>query len=405
MPTTCGPGHRRSKQEMADARTAILRGTREAARLHRQFDMRVRIEAEGGRIDVFDAIVHMGIPLLFKPMDGLLGVYLSEPIPGILVTTQRPLSVQRFTGAHELGHARLGHRPSLDDDTILRRSLFSARPDYEQQELEADAFAAEFLLPKWLFAAHFRRQGWTPRSMENPRNVYQLALRVGASYEATCWTLLRHGIIRRQTLRPLLDVQPREIKKDLLRGYVPPNWWVDVWLLTERDEGALLQGSRSDLFVLQLSEHSGSGYLWTFEELDQTGFAIVRDEREGPGESTVGAHVTRRITARSRTRQSGHLVLAERRPWLPREKALMAFNVDYDLTGPEEEGLSQAERRLRARQPDAPSRSCATCGLCSVRSATRVCARLVSPLPPAMRMPRCARAGSRSAASMRTTTQ
>jgi hypothetical protein len=168
----------------------------------------------------------------------------------------------------------------------------------------------------------------------------------GASYEATCWTLLRHGIVKRPSLQALLDAQPREIKKELLRGYAPPSWWADVWLLTERDEGALLHGSRSDLFVLQLSEHSGSGYLWSFEELDETGFAIVRDEREGPGGSTVGAHVTRWITARSRTRQSGHLVLAERRPWLPRDEALMAFNVDYDLTGPEEEGLSQAERRL-----------------------------------------------------------
>lgn len=329
---------------MIDKRGSILRGTREADRLHREFDMRARVEAEGGRIDVFGTIVRSRVALLFKPLDHLLGIFLHDP-PGILVTTRRPLSVQRFTGAHELGHFRLGHQPSLDDETILRRSPFAAYANYAQQELEADVFAAEFLLPKWLFATHFRRQGWTAQAMQEPRNVYQLALRVGASYEATCRALLRHRVITQDLLEALLNVQPREIKKTLLRGYEPPDWWCDVWLLTEHDEGTVIEGSRSDLFVLQLGEHSGSGFLWSFEQLDQTGFAIVRDERERSVRDTVGGHVTRWITARSSGRQRGKLALTERRPWLPSSEPLAAFAVQYDLTGPEEEGWSQAERR------------------------------------------------------------
>jgi hypothetical protein len=39
---------------MTDVRAAILRGTHEAARLHHKFDMRARIEAGAGRIDVFE---------------------------------------------------------------------------------------------------------------------------------------------------------------------------------------------------------------------------------------------------------------------------------------------------------------------------------------------------------------
>ena len=111
---------------MADMRGAILKGKREAVRLHRQFGMRERIEQDGGRIDVFDTIVKCGVPLVFKPLDGLLGVFIDVPMPGVMVTTKRGLSVQRFTGAHELGHCRLGHRPSLDDESILRRSPFNA---------------------------------------------------------------------------------------------------------------------------------------------------------------------------------------------------------------------------------------------------------------------------------------
>ena len=61
------------------------------------------------------------LPLLLRPLKGLLGAYLPHPIPGVLVTTERPLSIQRFTAAHEVGHFRLEHLPSLDDESILRR--------------------------------------------------------------------------------------------------------------------------------------------------------------------------------------------------------------------------------------------------------------------------------------------
>ena len=332
---------------MVDVRAAILRGKREAVRLHRAFGMRERVEAEGGRIDVFDTIVRSGVPLLFKPLDGLLGVFINEPMPGVMVTTKRSLSVQRFTGAHELGHCTLGHRPSLDDESILRRSPFNSAPDYEQQELEADAFATEFMLPPWLFAAHFQQHGWTPAMMTDPMTVYQLSLRIGASYEATCRSLMRPGVavIRRNTVDALLRIQPRAIKKALLGNYQPPDWRRDVWLLTEKDEGAVIEGSRTDLFVLKLTEHSGSGYVWTFDELNEAGFAVVRDEREGPAGETVGGHVTRSITARSEGPQQGRLALAERRPWLAEGAPFASFCVHYDLSGPEGEGISQAERR------------------------------------------------------------
>jgi predicted secreted protein len=309
-----------------------------------------RIFTEGEIIGVFGTIIGSVVPLLFEPLGVLLGVFIDNPMPGIMVTTKRGLAVQRFTGAHELGHSTLGHRPSLDDESILRRSPFGAAPDYEQQELEADAFATEFMLPPWLFAAHFRRQGWTDAMMTDPMTVYQLSLRVGASYEATCRSLMRPGVgvIGRSTLDSLLQVQPRTVKSALLGYYEPPDWWRDVWLLTEKDEGAVIEGSRSDLFVLKLTEHSGSGYVWTFDEINEAGFAVIRDEREGPAGETIGGPVTRSITARSQGPQEGRLALAERRPWTPDGEPLTAFCVHYDLNGPEGEGLSQAERRKLA---------------------------------------------------------
>lgn len=330
---------------MADVRRAILRGTAEAARLHNTLHVRKRISAEGGRVDVFGILVSLGVPLIFKPLDGLLGVFMPHPSPGVLITTKRPLSVQRFTGAHELGHFRLEHRPSLDDETILRRMPFQEGADYETQELEADAFAAEFLTPRWLFAEHFRRQGWTADDMGDPRIVYQLSLRIGASYQATCWALQRHRVIGRALRERLLSMRPKVIKREFLNGYEPSDWWGDIWAITECDQGAVIEGSRNDLFLVRLKEQSGAGYLWSFEELEQSGFVVVRDEREAPQGETVGGPITRCITARSESRKSGTLTFRQRRPWLREGQPLSELTLAFDLYGPEEEGWSQAERR------------------------------------------------------------
>ena len=332
---------------MADYRAAILRGKQEAARLHRQLDIRTNVEQTGGRIDVFGTYLQCGVPLLFKPLDGLLGVFMDIPMPGVLITTRRPLSVQRFTGAHELGHFRLGHRPSLDDESMLRRSPFEIQSNYSQQELEADAFATEFMLPRWLFTMHINRQKWTPAMIQNPLIVYQLSLRVGASYEATCRSLARPGVqmIGRDTLRALLKVKPKEIKKRLLAGYTPKDWWGDVWLLTQDDEGCTIEGSRSDLFIIRMTEHSSAGYTWDFDEINKTGFAVVRDERVVVDGEEIGTFNTRQVVTQSSDRQSGDIVLSERRPWLADDQPLAVFRIHYGLSGPEEEGWSQAERR------------------------------------------------------------
>lgn len=107
--------------------------------------------------------------------------------PGIILTTRRPLGQQRFTAAHELGHHILKHDPHADDDSILRRSPDMAR-DYTHlspAEQEADAFASYFLVPNWLISTLMERQGWTPQHFQDASVVYQMALRMGASYRAT----------------------------------------------------------------------------------------------------------------------------------------------------------------------------------------------------------------------------
>ena len=154
---------------MVDSRTAILTGAKAAHTLHRDLGINEQIERSGGgRVDVFGAIAKLGATLMFQPLDKLLGAYLPGDEAGVLITTKRPLPVQRFTGAHELGHLYMRHEPSLDDENILRRAPFSTSGRLTRQEREADAFASMFLTPAWLLALNFEKQGWTARDLVDP---------------------------------------------------------------------------------------------------------------------------------------------------------------------------------------------------------------------------------------------
>ncbi len=326
-----------------DYASAVRAGTMAAARLHQTLNLRATVEAGGGSVDVFGAIQAIDLPLLLRPLQGLLGAYLSQPTPGVLVTTQRPMAIQRFTAAHELGHFTMKHQPSLDDESILRRMPMPSEPAGDFQEVEADAFAVDFMMPRWLIQWHAARQGWTVDDFRRPNRIYQLALRLGASYEATCWTLVRQRLVTATLARELQRTQPRELKVALLEDYRPQDYRGDVWLLTERDAGTRIDGSRNDLFVLRLKENSGAGYLWDMEQLRASGFAIVRDSREAIDGDSVGGPVIRRVTAAPEDGGRGLLQLDERRPW--ERDPLSRLSLDFDFTGPEEEGLSRAERR------------------------------------------------------------
>jgi Zn-dependent peptidase ImmA (M78 family) len=326
--------------------SAVRSGSMAAARLHLQLGTKEKMATHGGSIDVFDASFAIGLPLLLRPLKGLLGAYLPHPIPGVLVTTERPLSIQRFTAAHEVGHFRLEHLPSLDDESILRRMAMPNAAGMEgpnMQEVEADAFAIAFLMPRWLIAWHCHRQGWLARDLATPLNVYQLSLRLGTSYEATTWTLQRLNVVSASVGGVLRQTQPRAIKVELLREYRPSDYRGDVWLLTERDGETRIDGSRNDHFVLRLNEHSG-GYLWNIDQLKASGFAIIRDDTESVDTQGVGSPTVRSVTAALQHARRGELLLSETRPWQP-TAPITELKLNYDFTGPEEEGLSRAERR------------------------------------------------------------
>ena len=233
----------------------------------------------------------------------------------------------------------------MDEEEILTRALFVTESSDDPREIQANAFASQLLTPPWLIVQHMKRQGWTRNSLTDPTVVYQLALRMGSSYSATCYALADSKGIDRATYEKLLTVKPRAIKQRLARPYEPESWYGDVWLVTERDNGMVLEGSRSDLFVLKLPEHPSSGYVWQFSDLADAGLAIVEDGRAASsGEQHIGGIVFRTVIAEARAGASGHVHLREVRPWQSAGEPLHSLELDVELSGPVPAGILPKQR-------------------------------------------------------------
>jgi len=321
-------------------REAILNGVKGATASHNRLGVRNIIEnGQRSNVDVFGSILNSEALLLFRPLKNLLGACLEGG--GIIVSTNRPLSVQRFTGSHEFGHLEMRHdiEYSFDGEEIL-----SFQPSDSLVELEANAFAGEFLLPKWLFAIHAKRQGWSARRLEDPMVVYQLSLRVGGSYEATIRALVRHAIISERSGSALHKVTPKEIKQKLLGNHEPENYYRDVWLITSKDEGQMFEGQRDDIFFFRVNEKSGAGYLWDFEDLKKNGFNVISDHNVDSGDA-VGSSASREIHADKPQRLRGKLDFVQSRPWQQEDSQIEHLGIHYDLYG-KEVGLPRLQRPM-----------------------------------------------------------
>jgi len=101
---------------------------------------RFRANAEPGKVDVFAAIRALEMRLLRYPLpqQSLEGAYVRRRGQAfILVNSSFPLTRQRFTAAHELGHAFLkpGEEIAHYDATLS-----------DPEDVEANKFASQFLM-------------------------------------------------------------------------------------------------------------------------------------------------------------------------------------------------------------------------------------------------------------------
>lgn len=310
-----------------DVRDALLRGISGAADTHDAFQLRARHQDGTSPIDVFTTIDDLQIPLSFGALDGLLGacVRVDSATVGILITTQRSLHIQRFTAAHELGHFILEHEGSLDRE-VRSPGNTEGRP---LPEVEADAFAAEFLMPKWLIRATAERRGWwSAERLQESEVVYQLSLRLGLSYDATCWGLLAADYIPKKTAIVLADEEPKEMKRRALGGVLLKDSWADVWVLQSGDAGARLDAGPNDIFIVQLEEQAASGFRWDTRTATDAGFRLL-DDSSRLNDRRVGGPSTRQLIFAAPTAGLHELELSHQRSF---SKSSAASSIRFSIS-------------------------------------------------------------------------
>jgi Zn-dependent peptidase ImmA (M78 family) len=133
-------------------------------------------------IDVFDAIRRFGIHVFRRRLRNstISGLFIMHPMAGkcILVNYTEDVFRQRFTAAHELGHAL------LDDDQDFVVSF--ATDQRAQREVRANAFAARFLMPPDFLRAIPEAHTWTEQK------ILYWAERLHVNPEPLCYAL-RHA--------------------------------------------------------------------------------------------------------------------------------------------------------------------------------------------------------------------
>ncbi len=275
------------------------------------------------RVDVFEAIDRVGAVLMFRPFGNLTGTFTRRGTAvEIVLNTNCAQGVRRFSAARLLGRFVLGHGPRVVVGGAHRRDSPGTAPDLHRHalplELELEDFASHFLMPIHLIETQMERRGWKVDDLANPEIVHQASLRYGVDYGNAVRGLERAGLIRSEARARLLNTKPDDLKRRLLDGEQPPDDpRSDVWLLTERDHGAIIEAGREDLFVFRLMEACCGGYMWDFDELRGAGFTILKEGRKPISEGVIGGPAVRRVVARAGSVVEGEITLRERRPWHP----------------------------------------------------------------------------------------
>jgi hypothetical protein len=205
-----------------------------AARAHAKYDTDDR-----ERVDIFTALDRAGFFIIGKPMPGLFGLYLDGKDgggPAALLNSRMSETTLRHTAAHELGHHVLGHASQVDYDL---NDLHTGKRSWTKEELEAEAFAAWFLMPRKAIHTVLSRIGST--ALSNPRDVYQMALWLGVSYSG----LLRQA----QNIKMISKSQGKAWSK-AASGKPAPGPWAPhpsrVWELGPAADGARIHVQSGD---------------------------------------------------------------------------------------------------------------------------------------------------------------
>jgi Zn-dependent peptidase ImmA (M78 family) len=146
-------------------------------------------------IDVEAIATQLDVDVRYEPFDGGLSgaLYRAEDGHALLGVNNWHAEVrQRFTIAHELGHLLL-HADELFVDGVLKRDDQSSLA-IRSHEIEANAFAAELLMPRKLILAEINKLLETNATPDPNRLIGHLARLFEVSERAMQFKLVNLGL-------------------------------------------------------------------------------------------------------------------------------------------------------------------------------------------------------------------
>jgi predicted secreted protein/Zn-dependent peptidase ImmA (M78 family) len=314
---------------------AVLEGVRAAQREHQRLGTQLT-----SRVEIFDVIEDERIWLLFRRLGNLYGAYKRYgDAGGIMINAQHPLSLQRYTAAHEYGHHVLGHSGSADEEERIEHWPRDLR------EVAAQAFAGEFLMPLQLVNYTLRTMGLSGKYLPlTALQVYQMSLELGVSYRAAVTQLVGQHKLTVAAGRRLRAENPLALKTRLV-GVRPADPWADVWLLDESQEGRQFSPRLRDEIHVMLAETPSTGYVWQLVEAARSVLALVDDQFETDDDEVIGAPGTRHVAFRVAYAGASRIRLEQRRPWQQNGEASATYEATVSaippLTGKADDGVSQ----------------------------------------------------------------
>jgi Zn-dependent peptidase ImmA (M78 family) len=204
---------------------------------------RVRASLNIGATDTvcpFDIAASLGVKVWFVNGPSLEGIFTPDPVPTIVVSSQRPAGRQRFTCGHEIGHFVFQHGERIDEYSTTRRS---------PEEFVADRFSSALLMPKLAVLSAFRRWAVDPRRA-SPVELFCVCQDLGVGYATLIEYLHRTvKLLQESQSRDLLRRQPKAIKEELA-GTTPSG---DVFVVDDRWGARPVDLQQDDLVKVEAS--------------------------------------------------------------------------------------------------------------------------------------------------------
>lgn len=215
------------------------------AAVHAQSDLGV---SRDRYVDVFTAIRRAGIPMKFQQLRRLFGIYICPESegPGILLNNGLSLTALRHTAAHELGHDRLRHGDTFDQQ--LDPWTGPASDIWSGPEMSAEAFAAWFLMPRPAVLRSLTTLGL--RKPQTAVDAYRLATLLGASFRGLCRQIVNLRLATATAAQSWVKVGRSRLRQHLAGGYAEICTG-EVHLLTPEMGNLTVHAGMDDLIVLR----------------------------------------------------------------------------------------------------------------------------------------------------------